>query len=168
MMDEQRFWSMIEEAWKSAGDGGAHAAARKKLAQGKLSEEGAEELVVVATDEIIPALQAALQQLSREDLLAFDRILERKLYDIDRSDVQEQTDGSDDGFLYARGFIVAAGKGYYDSVNADLSRAMMDMECEDLCYLPVRVYQERFGEMPPSDISRESASNPAGWREEEE
>jgi hypothetical protein len=34
-------------------------------------------------------------------------VLERTLYDIDRADIQAVTDGSDDGFLYARGFVVA-------------------------------------------------------------
>ena len=39
----------------------------------------------------------------------------------------------------------------------------MDLECEELCYLPTHVYEQRFGEMPRSDISRESGSNKAGW-----
>jgi hypothetical protein len=103
--------------------------ARQQLAQGKLSEEKAEELVE-ALEEVIPSLLATLEQLSQSDLLAFDQILERKLFDIDRAEVQEQTDSSDDGFLYARGFIVAAGRPYYDAVNTDPSVAMMDLECE--------------------------------------
>ena len=111
----------------------------------------------------MPALEAALEELPKDELLAFDRILERKLYEIDRSEIQEYTDGSDDGFLYCRGFIVAAGQAYYDAVNKDPSRAMMDLECEDLCYLPMRVYAEKFGDMPDSEISRETASNSAGW-----
>src|SRR3982751_1746731 len=112
-----------------------------------------------ALEEVIPALRESLEQLPSPELLAFDRILERKLYDIDRSEIQEHTDGSDDGFLYCRGFIVAAGKAYYDAVNTDPSRAMMDLECEDLCYLSARVYLKKFGEMPDSGISRESVSN---------
>ena len=160
-MDERRFWSMIEEAWRDV-DGAT--AARSKLAQGDLDEEAAMELAEQSWIEFVPALQAALERLTKDELLQFDRILERKLYDIDRPDIQEYTDGSDDGFLYSRGFIVAAGQAYYDAVKADPSRAMMDVECEDLCYLPVRVYSARFGEqMPESDISRESTSNEA-WR----
>ena len=79
---------------------------------------------------MVAALRTQLDRLSAADLLAFDRILERKQYDIDRQEVQEHTDGSDDGFLYARGFIVAAGRGYYDAVNADPSVALTDLECE--------------------------------------
>jgi hypothetical protein len=158
-MDESRFWSLIESAWQSAG---GKTKTRQKLAAGKLSTERAEALVE-ALEEVIPALRAQLDRLSAAELLAFDRILERKLYDIDRAEVQERTDGSDDGFLYARGFIVAAGKGYYDAVNARPAVALMDLECEDMCYLSWNLYQDKFGEMAPSGISRESCSNEAGW-----
>ena len=164
-MDDKRFWSMIDDAWQDVEDS---AAARKKLAQGKLDEESAMELAQQSLDGFVPALQASLEQLPKDELLQFDRILERKLYEIDRADVQEHTDGSDDGFLYARAFIVAAGQGYYDAVAKDPSRAMMELECEDLCYLPVRVYSEKFGEMPASGISRETGSNKAGWPEADE
>jgi hypothetical protein len=168
MIDEPRFWAMIEEAWKAAGSGG-HAAARRRMADGNLDEEEAGELADVALEQVVPALQGALEQLSRDDLVEFDRILERKLFDIDRAAVQEYTDGSDDGFLYARGFIVAAGHVYYEAVNADPSRAVMDLECEDLCYLPVHVYADRFGgSLPDSEISRETGSNEAGWADGED
>jgi hypothetical protein len=150
---------MIESAWQAVG---GKAKARQRLADGKLSEEKAEDLVE-AMEEVIPALRGQLDGLSGPDLLAFDRILERKLYDIDRAGVQEYTDGSDDGFLYARGFIVAAGKGYYDAVNARPSIAMMDLECEDMCYLPWHLHEEKFGPVAASGISRESCSNTAGW-----
>ena len=135
---------------------------RRMLADGKLSEEKAEALVE-ALEAVIPALRKQLEQLSASDLLEFDRILERKLYNIDRAEIQEHTDGSDDGFLYARGFIVAAGKPYYDAVNARPSTAMMDLECEEMCYLSWHLHEEKFGAAPASGISRESCSNAAGW-----
>jgi hypothetical protein len=158
-MDDTQFWSTIESAWQTVG---GKTAARRKLAEGKLSDEKAEELLE-ALEEVIPALREALDGLPADELLAFDRLLERKLYDIDRAEVQEHTDGSDDGFLYARGFVVAAGKGYYDAVNAKPSTAMADLECEEMCYLPWHLYRDKFGEMPASGISRESCSNRAGW-----
>ena len=161
-MNETRFWSMIDAAWSDAG---SLKKSRQALAGGKSSEK--EFFAVMdALDEMIPALFEGLQELGREELLEFDRILERKLHELDRSELQKFTDGSDDGFLYARGFIVALGKSYYDAVNADPSLATMDSECEDICYLPYHVYAERFGEMPESGISRESRSNPAGWEKE--
>jgi hypothetical protein len=158
-MNDDRFWAMIENAWQSVG---GKSKSRQALALGKLSEEQAEGLVE-SCDEVAQALREELGNLPADELMAFDRILERKLYDIDRADVQEHTDGSDDGFLYARGFIVAAGQAYYDAVNAKPSIAMMDLECEEMCYLSWHVYDEKFGKMPRSGISRESCSNKAGW-----
>lgn len=163
-MDEQRFWSLIETAWQAVG---GQTKARQKLAAGKLSDEKAEELVELLDDEVTPALGEELNQLSAEDLLAFDRILERKLYDIDRADVHEYTDGSDDGFLYARGFIVAAGQAYYEAVREKPSVALSDLECERMCYLSHQLYEEKFGPVPPSGVSRETCSNQAGWPEQE-
>jgi hypothetical protein len=158
-MDENRFWAMIESAW---GVVGGKSKTREKLAEGKLSEEKAE-LLLEAREEVIPAIRQQLSQLPAAELLAFDRILERKLYDIDRAEVQEHTDGSDDGFLYARGFIVIAGKEYYDAVHVKPSVALMGPECEGTCYLSTHIHEEKFGEVPQSGISRESCSNKAGW-----
>jgi Protein of unknown function (DUF4240) len=135
---------------------------RQQLAAGLLSEEEAEALLE-SLEEVIPALSEQLRQLSAEDLLAFDRILERKLFDIDRAEIQEYTDGSDDGFLYARGFIVAAGKGYYEAVNAKPSIALIGLDCEEMCYLSYQIHEEKFGTVPTSGMSRESCSNNAGW-----
>ena len=159
-MDENRFWAMIESAWTKVG---GKVQMRQKLAEGKLSEEKAYELRESA-DEVVTALSEELRMLSAEDLLAFDRILERKLYDIDRAQIQERTDGSDDGFLYARGFIVVVGMAYYNAVNDNPSIAIRDIECEPMCYLSWHIYEEKYGPVPPSGISRESQSNRAGWR----
>lgn len=158
-MNEAEFWSHIEEAWGAVG--GRHEE-RAMLASGDLSDERAEQLVE-EMDDVVAALRARLDRLSAPELLEFDRILERKLYDIDRAEVQEATDGSDDGFLYARGFIVAAGEAYYRAVDRDPSVALMDLECEEMCYLSFHLYEEKFGDMPSSDICRESCSNTAGW-----
>jgi hypothetical protein len=159
-VDENRFWSMIEGAW-----GGVHGKnkSRQRLAEGKLAKGGAYALLESLEGEVITALREQLDALSAEELLAFDRILERNLYDIDRADIQERTDGSDDGFLYCRGFIVGMGRTYYEAVRANPDRAVVDAECEAMCYLSWHLYRERFGEVPPSGISRETQSNAAGW-----
>jgi hypothetical protein len=158
-VDDRRFWSIIESAWEGI-DGQDEA--RRKLVAGQLSEEEADDLAD-SLEDFIPALQERLDKLDEDALLDFERILERKLYDIDRADVHEHTDGSDDGFLYARGFIVAAGRDYYEAVNATPSLAIMDLECEDMCFVSRIMYEEKFGDLPPSDISIESCSNKAGW-----
>ena len=158
-MTEKRFWSLIESAWEVVG---GEVKARQKLAEGKLSEDKAYALAE-ALEEVVPALRGLLGQLPAAQLLEFDRILERKLFAIDRAEIQERTDGSDDGFLYARGFIVAAGVGYYEAVNAKPSVALFDLECEEMCSVSLLLYRDKFGDMPPSGISSASCSNKAGW-----
>ena len=115
-MDENRFWAMIEAAWGAAG---GKAKPRQRLAEGKLSAGRAYALQEALEEEVAPALREQLDALSADELLAFDRILERKLYDLDRADIHERTDGSDDGFLYCRGFIVGMGRAYYEAVRAN-------------------------------------------------
>lgn len=91
--------------------------------------------------------------------------VERRLYDIDRADIQAVTGGSDDGFLYARGFVVALGRDFYAAVAEDPKKAVPDAECEKMCYFFAHLHNERYGTFPDtgSKISRESCSNPAGW-----
>jgi hypothetical protein len=105
------------------------------------------------------------RELPGGELTSLDRVLERKLYDIDRADIQAVTDGSEDGFLYARGFIVAMGRDFYDAVASDPEAAVLDAECEEMCYFFAHLYRDRFGEFPEtgSGVSRESCSNATGW-----
>jgi hypothetical protein len=159
-VDENRFWSMIEAAWGAVG---GKSKSRHRLAEGKLPEGSAYALQESLEEEVVPALREQLDALPADELLAFDCILERKLYDIDRADIHERTDGSDDGFLYCRGFIVGMGREYYEAVRANPDRAIVDAECEAMCYLSWHLYHERFGEVPPSGISRQTQSNSAGW-----
>jgi hypothetical protein len=148
-------WALIEKAWSEV-------APELAAARAAPTEENVEALDE-ALEDVIAALRSGLDALDKDSLLAVDRTLERALYDIDRQEVQEATDGSDDGFLYARGFIVALGKTFFDAVNATPSRALMDAECEAMCYLPWHLYKEKFGDPPSSGISRESCSNAEGW-----
>jgi len=74
------------------------------------------------------------------ELASLDRVLERRLYSIDRADIQAVTDGSDDGFLYARGFIVAMGRDFYDAVACNPHLAVMDAEFEEMCYFFAHMY----------------------------
>lgn len=158
-MDEPRFWSLIEAAWQSVG---GKPRTRQKLAEGQLSEAGAQGLAE-SLEDVIPTLAEMLDELPADELAEFDRILERKLYEIDRQEIHEYTEGSDDGFLYRRGFIVAAGKAYYDAVNANPARALSDLECEEMCYLSWHLYEEKFGHLPANGISQETCSNVTCW-----
>jgi hypothetical protein len=124
---------------------------------------------LAAAEGAFPLFLAALadqcEGLPGGELAGLDRVLERKLHDIDRADIHAVIGGSDDGFLYARGFIVAMGRDFYDAVARDPQNAVPDAECEEMCYFFAHLYRERYGEFPHtgSGISRESCSNRDGW-----
>jgi hypothetical protein len=103
--------------------------------------------------------------LTGDELITVDRVVERKLYDIDQAAIQAVTGGLDDGFLYARGFIIAMGKDFYHAVASDPQIAVPGSECDEMCYFFAHLHRERFGQFPytGSGISRESGSNPASW-----
>ena len=171
-MNENRFWTPIEDAWTAKPVNAAFRAELLATIDAPAKREAfvdrhfdKDDLgMIPEEDAFIDTLTADLVELSKEELIAFDRLLERKLYAIDREEVQAVTDGSDDGFLYCRGFVVACGKAFYEAVDRDPENALCDFECEAMCYLPHEVYQERFGGDPPdSEISRESCSNADAW-----
>lgn len=137
--EENRFWSLLAEA-RSKSDGSPAAFLRR--------------------------LTELCDAMSSRELTDLDRVLERKLYDLDRADIHAVTDGSDDGFLYARGFIVASGRETYYAVLADPSVAEADEELEEMCYFFAHLHDEKYGSWPEtgSGISRESCSNAQGWR----
>jgi hypothetical protein len=161
--DETRFWALLEAAWAPLGDDVNQA--RRALA-GRTPGSGMDTSIVGnARTAFLDGLTGQCRGLPDDELVSLDRVLERKLYDIDRADIQAVTDGSDDGFLYARGFIVAMGRDFYDAVAGDPQMAVPGAECEEMCYFFAHLHHERFGQFPDthSGISRESCRNPAGW-----
>jgi len=161
--DEARFWALVEAAWTQCS------AEANRVRRALAARATGPDADLSAVDGALPVFLGALADqchaLPGGELTRLDRVLERKLYGIDRADIQAVTDGSDDGFLYARGFIVAMGRDFYDAVASDPQVAMLDAECEEMCYLLADLYRERFGEFPEtgSGISRESCSNVIGW-----
>lgn len=98
-----------------------------------------------ALEDFLANLAASSRDLPAEELTDLDRVVERKLYDIDRADIQTVTDGSDDGFLYARGFVVAMGRDFYAGVLRDPRLAVLDAWCEEMCYFFAHLHDERYG-----------------------
>ncbi|MEY9935464.1 hypothetical protein ABH926_010146 [Catenulispora sp. GP43] len=137
--EENRFWSLLAEARSGAGG---------------------------STERLLEALSDLCESMSSSELTDLDRVVERKLYDIDRADIHAVTDGSDDGFLYARGYIVASGRETYYAVLADPDTAEEDEELEEMCYFFAHLHDKKYGSWPEtgSGISRESFSNAEGWR----
>lgn len=158
--EETRFWAVLETAWESLGPEPARL--RKALLDG---DSAAADALDPYLDPFVAALRTAAADLTGAELTALDRVAERTLHQLDREDIHEVTDGSDDGFLYCRGFILAVGRDYVSAVLADPSLAVVDAECESVCYLFAHQHADRFGDFPEtgSGISRESFANPAGW-----
>lgn len=163
------FWQLIEDAWLCFEKSNE---VRKTIVNSGVTSALLVELNKVLGNMIMPRITEVLQSLSKLDLLAFDQTLERKLYDIDREEVHEYIEGSDDGFLYARGFVVALGKDFYNQINTKPYLATQDqfswydlnLGCPEICFIAQRLFQEKYNEtIPETDISRESYSNEAGW-----
>lgn len=158
--DEARFWNLIEAAWERVG---AEESALRKAMIGREDQDDDPGLSG-HLDEFLEHLRVLSEDLTASELTDLDRVLERKLYDIDREDVHEVTEGSDDGFLYARGYIVALGREFYEAVRTDPAVAL-EARCEEMCYFFAHLHEERFGDWPDTDsgISRETGRNTAGW-----
>lgn len=163
-MTEQRFWEIIELSWADSPK------LEKKRAKALKSndEEILEELSEELEDTILENYNKRLLALSKDDFTKFIHILEERLYNIDREKIQEYTDGSDDGFLYCRCFIVGMGQEYYNRIDKDPSNATMDLEAESFGFSAYQQYEEKFGEEFDrySVHSIESCSNKNGWQQE--
>lgn len=164
--EEARFWGLVESAWAMCGPEPAHVR-QALVGRDPAADDHNGSLYALEAwmDRVLAQLRQLCADLSSVELTDMDRVVERKLYDLDRQEIHEHTDGSDDGFLYCRGFIVAAGQEFYNAVHADPVMAVMDAECEAICYFFAHLHNERFGGYPDtgSGISRESGRNPGGW-----
>ncbi|MFE0156715.1 DUF4240 domain-containing protein [Nonomuraea sp. NPDC059007] len=167
-----RFWELLEAVWELQGPEANQA--RRTLAHREPTAEPFDtpdevwallEVVNEALDAVVSNLQEHAEVLGAEDLTTFDRVVERLLYNVDRADIHSFTDGSDDGFLYARGFILVMGKEFYEAVDAEPGKAIDDAECGEICYLFAHAHNRRFGDFPDtgSGITRETTGNQAEW-----
>src|SRR5688500_17021711 len=139
-MNEQKFWEIIEASWESLPMLNDLRQEALKTNEPSLYEG----LSFGLEDEVTEALEEQLARLSKEDVAKFILIMEEKLHQIDREEVHAHTDGSDDGFLYCRGFIVGMGEKYYNLIDQNPSKATMDAEAESVCFVGYEVYKFRF------------------------
>ena len=116
-------------------------------------------------EEILINYNKRLLQLDKEELTSFIHHLEQRIYHIDREEIQEYTDGSDDGFMYCRCFIVGMGKEYYNMIDKDPSKATIDLEAELFGFSAYGIYEEKFAEEFERYAyhSMETCSNKEGW-----
>ena len=115
-------------------------------------------------------LRRLLMSLSRDEIVAFDKRMYGVLCQLDRRDIHDVTDGSDDGFLYIRLWIVSRGRDYFESVLRDPENAPHDAyeeENEEFMYAAMEAYEEKFGEPLPEYPERPGrAGDVTAWEGE--
>ena len=124
-------------------------------------------------DEAVEPLQAALSMKSESELFAFEEALSQKLYCIDGEEFADnagESGGSGDGFLYARCYVVAKGREFYEAVKSDPKRMPKSIEqwCEPLLYPHRTAWTDQTGNDESAwpfeaTVSYESGSNADLW-----
>ena len=121
----------------------------------------------------VQPVQRALLSKNEAELVEFEEALAQKLYAID-GEVYAKNAGesgrSDDPFLYARLYVVARGREYYETVRSHPERMpnTIGQSCEPLLYVHKYAWEKLTGrsasEWPYSPaVSYESGSNPDLW-----
>lgn len=160
MMSLENFWKVIEQSWQDSPE----LDSKRMEALETNDEDLLEELMEDLEESILENYQKRLAQLSKEELTGFIHTLEERFYHIDRQEIHDYTDGSDDGFLYCRCFIIGMGRAYYDMIDKTPSKAY-DMEAESFGFAAHDVYEKRFN----AEFARnsqhciESCSNTEKW-----
>jgi hypothetical protein len=147
-MTRKDFWRLIDSIDRQALDAG--------------DEDGA-----------IRPLEERLRFLSEPDLETFEEHLSQSLHALDGqvfADASGESGASDDGFLYARCYVVARGKAHYESTLNDptLMPKTVDHWCEALLYPHRRVWAYLTGKDQSewafeASVSYESGSNEKLW-----
>lgn len=161
-MTKKEFWLVIEKSWQDSPD----LLKKRAIALETNDEEVLEDLSEVLSNEIFENYQKRLFLLNKQELTDYIHILEEKLFNIDREEVQKFTDGSDDGFLYCRCFILGMGEEYYNMIDKEPAKATMDLEAEVFGFVGYKVFEEKFGEEFERNTAYciESCSNINGWK----
>ncbi len=118
-------------------------------------------------------LKTVLLALPANDICAFSLTLDDMMYALDRRDIHDVTDGSDDGFEYVRLWIISRGRAYYELVVADPHHAPQwagaDEENEGSGYVAEDAYKAKVGASFPTAIRQHknarffTGTNAAGW-----
>lgn len=161
MMTEDKFWQIIETAWSKVTT--LHII--RAIAVKTNDKDLLQELSSAMEEQILPYFKEALAELDEATLTAFIHFTESKLYQIDRQEIHQYTDGSDDSFLYCRCFIFGMGEAYYKMIDKSPKKASMDLEAEFFGFVAYQVYKEKFGqEFDRNSVHCiESCSNEEKW-----
>lgn len=169
------FWTSIDDAWTSAAatlpeaERPSVSSARTTLCSATAPSEArlsAVSALDAAQAAFLTSLRAYLDTLPQPALAQWDEHCAQALYALDTQAIHEVLDGSDDGFLYTRGFVVSLGRRYWELVRGQPETyGVEDAECESFCYIAAHLCNEKYGEWPTASVSRESCSNAEGWKD---
>jgi hypothetical protein len=123
-------------------------------------------------DAVLP-VRAALSGKTEAELVEFQEALAQKLFAIDGEAYAQnagESGSSDDAFLYARLYVVARGREFYEAVRCHPERMPKSIRewCEPLLYVHKYAWEALTGRLvsqwPYSPtVSYESGSNPDLW-----
>ena len=121
----------------------------------------------------VSPLEIALVAKSIPKIEGFYSLLAHALYEIDGetyADNAGDAGGSDDGFLYARCYVVARGRDFYNAVKSDPSQMPQDLNqwCESLLYVAPNAWGRITGSEPNQwefypEVSFETGHNISQW-----
>lgn len=150
-MNTERFWEIIEESWSQVSPEAN--TARANLLAGKIKDSELNALHNAIENSVILVYEDQIDELKKHELIDFDRILQSKLLDLDRPEIFKHHGGPFERFLFARSFIVLAGKAYFEAVMLDPSRVVGRLESEEMSNSAKLYYFHKYDEeMPSSDI----------------
>jgi Protein of unknown function (DUF4240) len=165
-----------ESAARRAASQAAKAPAeRRRTPRSKLTEGDFWELVATIQgdpsdeDRALAPLVGALAKRSVADVREWHELLAHKLYLLDGRRFAAhagRAKESDDGFLYARCFVVAKGKAFYESVLRAPKKFPPDVDCEGMLGVARAAFLRKTGEEPELEThySFETGKNAEGWK----
>jgi hypothetical protein len=169
-VDEKFMWQMIELAWTKAEASyaeGAHGAPKGQgsLRASILAGPPFDYDYDVALRPFCWALDDILGDVVTMDgLLSFARAFETKLFELDREDLCAHIGLGDDGFLDARGFIIAMGEEYCQRVLRHRRAALRAASVEQAYMAVIRAFESRCRQAYPRFGFRvTTGSNLDGW-----
>ncbi len=133
-----------------------------------------------STDEVVQLVVEALAQRSLAEIDQCEEMLANKLYQLDGLEYaqeigeqayQEGTYFSGDYFLYARCWVIAAGKSLFQQVLSDASKMPKDSDFEALLYVAEKAYELKTGKTDYNYLPQknyETYSNKKAWGKTEE
>jgi Protein of unknown function (DUF4240) len=167
-VDERFMWQMIELAWAKAEASyteGAYGAPKGDASLRAAVLAGTPDDYDVAMRPFCRALYDLLADVVTKDgLLSFARAFETKLFELDREDLAAHIGLGDDGFLDARGFVVAMGEDYFQRVMRHRRAALPGASVEQAYVAITRAYETRCREPYPGfGIPVTTGSNLYRW-----